>query len=315
MPGEAVAEGYTRYGNPSLDGLERALGSLEEGRSVVFSSGMAAVAAVLFSVLRPGDVLVVQEGCYPGVVQIAQSDLPGVDLRVLPAGQLAEAAGDARMVWVETPANPRLEVVDIAAVARAASGLVAVDNTLATPVGQRPLSSGADLSVLSGTKGLAGHTDVLIGAVSARSDELADAVRGWRSRTGAIPGPFEAWLVHRSLATLALRMERAAANSAALAAMLRERGLEVFHPAEPPQPLVSFVLPSAEAASRFLGSLRLVAEATSFGGVHSSAERRARWGLDAVPEGFIRFSCGVEDPADLLADVAQALDAARTGSW
>ena len=308
MPGEAVPTGYTRYGNPTFENLERALGELEGGHSLVFGAGMSAVAAVLFAVLRPGDVLVVQEGCYPGVIAIAEADLPGIDLRVVAVSDLESAAGDARLTWIETPANPRLEVVDIAAVARAAGGLLAVDNTLATPVGQRPLDLGADVSVLSGTKGLAGHSDVLLGAVSTRDDELLAGMRGWRSRVGAIPGPFEAWLVHRSLATLALRMQRAAANSAALAAMLRERGLEVFHPGSPPQPLVSFVLPSAGAAERFLGALRLVAEATSFGGVHSSAERRARWGLDPVPEGFIRFSAGCEDTDDLLADVGQALD-------
>lgn len=312
MPGEPVAEGYTRYGNPSFEALERAVGELEGGSSIAFASGMAASSAVLFSVLRPGDRLVVQEGCYPGVVAVATNELPEVELVRARADEIVDAAPGARLVWIETPANPRLEVVDIAAVARAADGLVAVDNTLATPVGQRPLDHGADFSVMSGTKGLAGHSDVLLGTASALDPELVEGLRGWRSRVGAIPGPFDAWLVHRSLATLDLRMQRASENAAGIAEFLRERGLEVFHPGTPAQmqrsgPLVSFTLPSREAAERFLSRTRLIADATSFGGVHATAERRGRWGLDDVPEGFIRLSAGCEDLPDLLADIEQAL--------
>lgn len=308
MPGEAVAEGYSRYGNPSFAALEAAIGALDGGSSLVFGSGMAAVSAVLFAVLRPGDVLVVQRGCYPGVRQVAEHELTDVELREAAPDELVGAAAGARLVWVESPANPRLELVDIAAVARAADGVVAVDNTLATPLGQQPLELGADVAVLSATKSLAGHSDVLIGAASTRDPELLERMRGWRSRVGAIPGPFEAWLVHRSLATLALRLERSTANAAALAEALRARQdvLEVFH-APGLGPLVSFTLESAERAQRFLAACELVAEATSFGGVHSTAERRARWGLDEVPEGFVRFSCGCEDTSDLVADVMDAL--------
>jgi cystathionine gamma-lyase len=322
MPGDAQPAGYTRYDNPSFAGLERALGELDGGRSLVFASGMAAASAVLIGTLRAGDVLVVTEGAYPGVQQVATTDIPGLEVRVVPAhtGDVVAAAPGAALVIIETPANPRLEVIDIAAVAEVAA-LLAVDNTLATPVGQRPLDLGADISFLSGTKGLAGHSDVLIGAVSARDPELLAPMRAWRGRVGAIPGPFESWLVHRSLATLDLRMARASENAEALAAMLRERGLEVFHPGTDEVarrqmarfgPLVSFTLDSAERAHAFLAACRLVAEATSFGGVHSTAERRRRWGLDDVPEGFIRFSAGCEDTADLLADVEQALS--RAGS-
>jgi cystathionine gamma-lyase len=233
------------------------------------------------------------------------------------------AVEGAALVFVETPSNPRLDLCDVAAVAEAAhaaGALLAVDNTVCTPLGQQPLALGADLAMLSGTKSLCGHSDVLLGAVSARDPERVAALCAWRSQSGAIPGGFDAWLVHRSIATLGLRLERSSANAAALAALLesREDVLEVVHPRGAlaqrqmafTGPLVGFTLASAAHAQAFLDACELVAEATSFGGVHSTAERRARWGTDAVPEGFIRFSAGCEEEADLLADVEQALDAA-----
>lgn len=242
--------------------------------------------------------------------------------------QLNEVRG-ARLVWLETPSNPGLDVCDIARIAAAAheaGALVAVDNTLATPLGQRALDLGADLAVASDTKSLTGHGDVLLGHVTTRDEALAQAVRTWRKTVGAIPGPMEAWLAHRSLATLALRLDRQTANALALATALRGHpllsGLRYPGLADDPAHVlaakqmsrfgcvVSFALPSQDAADRFLGALRLVTEATSFGSVTSTAERRARWGGDAVPPGFIRFSCGIEDTDDLIADVLQALDTA-----
>jgi cystathionine gamma-lyase len=202
---------------------------------------------------------------------------------------------------------------------------VAVDNTLATPLGQRPLALGARFSVLSATKALAGHSDLLLGLVCARDAADAAALRAWRSQLGGIPSPFDAWLAHRSLATLDLRLARQSENALALARRLEAHPgvADVRHPGLPshPQhavavrqmartgPLLAFTLPSAAAAQRFLGALELVAEATSFGGVHSTAERRARWGTDRVAPGFIRFSAGCEDVADLVADVERALAA------
>ena len=172
---------------------------------------------------------------------------------------------------------------------------------------------------------MSGHSDLLLGAVAVRDGDLAAGLRRWRSQSGAVPGPFEAWLAHRSLATLGLRLERQSATALALARRLRERGdvAGLRHPGledDPSHavarrqmalwgPLVSFALPTAGHAQAFLDACALVAEATSFGGVHSTAERRARWGTDAVAEGFIRFSAGCEDTADLVADVDQALDA------
>lgn len=209
--------------------------------------------------------------------------------------------------------------------AHAAGVLVAVDNTLATSLGQRPLELGADFSVASDTKGMTGHGDILLGHVSCRDPLLSAGVRRWRKVVGAIPGPMEAWLAHRSLATLQLRIDRQCTTALALAEALTARadvsGLRYPGlPTDPSYPIavrqmrrfgsvVSFELADEQTAERFLGALRLVDDATSFGGVRSTAERRARWGGDAVPAGFIRFSVGAEDPEDLLADVARALDA------
>jgi cystathionine gamma-lyase len=325
--------GYGRDANPTWSHLERALGDLEGSEWVAFASGMAALTAVLLPLLRPGDVLVACEDGYPGIRGLARERLAplGVEVRFVPTDTdaVCAAAQGARLVWIETPSNPRLDVCDIAAVAEAAHAAgarLAVDNTVATPLGQRPLDLGADVSMLSGTKGLSGHSDLLLGAVGVRDAGLAADVRRWRSQTGAVPGPFEAWLAHRSLATLALRAERQSATALAVARRLRKRGDvdQVCHPGLEDHPghavarrqmalwgpLVGFALPSAERARAFLDACLLVSEATSFGGVHATAERRARWGTDAVPEGFIRLSAGCEDTADLLADVDRALDAA-----
>jgi cystathionine gamma-lyase len=327
---DAAPFGYGRDGNPSWSAVEAALGALEDAESVLFSSGMAAVCSLLEPALAAGDVLVATRDGYPGVRGVATDRLAprGVEVRFVPTDTeaIVAACAGATLVWIETPSNPALDVCDIAAVAEAAHAAgarLAVDNTLATPLGQRPLDLGADAAMYSATKALAGHSDLLLGAVAVRDPAWAAALRAHRSQGGAIAGPFEAWLLHRSLATLALRLERQSANALALARFLRERPepLDVRHPGleDHPQhalaarqmrlagPLVGFTLDGAERAQRFLAALELVAEATSFGGVHSTAERRARWGTDDVADGFIRFSAGCEDPADLLADVEQAL--------
>jgi cystathionine gamma-lyase len=322
---DAAPYGYGRDGNPTWTAVEAALGALEDAESVLFSSGMAATSALLEPALGAGDVLVVTRDGYPGVRGIASDRLRprGVEVRFVPTDTEAilGACDGATLVWVETPSNPALDVCDIAAVAaaaHAAGARLVVDNTLATPLGQRPLDLGADATVYSATKALAGHSDLILGAVGVRDPAWAAALRERRRLGGAIAGPFEAWLLHRSLATLALRLERQSANASALAAFLKERPevRDVRHPGAHPAaarqmalggPLVGFTLGGAERAQRFLGALELVAEATSFGGVHSTAERRARWGTDDVAPGFIRFSAGCEDTEDLLADVERAL--------
>ncbi|HWM09081.1 MAG TPA: aminotransferase class I/II-fold pyridoxal phosphate-dependent enzyme, partial [Solirubrobacteraceae bacterium] len=222
--------GYGRDANPTWTHLERAIGELDGGRTVVFSSGMAAVAAVVLPRLSPGDVFVACGDGYPGVRNIAATDLEpkGVTVRLVPTDTdaIVAAADGATLVWVETPSNPRLDVCDLDAVvaaAHAAGALVAVDNTVATPLMQQPLGHGADFAMTSGTKALTGHSDVLLGAVSVRDAALAQELVAWRTRTGSIVGPFEAWLAHRSLATLGLRLERGQANARALAEALAGR--------------------------------------------------------------------------------------------
>ncbi|GAA2432298.1 cystathionine gamma-lyase [Streptomyces pulveraceus] len=331
---------YGRDTNPTWTHLERAIGELEAPgepvETTVFASGMAAISAVLLSQARTGDVVVLPDDGYQALPLVRERlEAYGVEVRTAPTGgdaQLAVLEG-ARLLWIETPSNPGLDVCDVRRLVEAAHSagtLVAVDNTLATPLGQRPLELGADFSVASDTKGMTGHGDILLGHVTCRDPELGAAVRRWRKVVGAIPGPMEAWLAHRSLATLELRIDRQCATALTLAEALGGRpeitGLRYPGlPTDPSYPravrqmrrfgsVVSFVLPDREWAERFLAGLRLVDDATSFGGVRSTAERRGRWGGDAVPEGFIRFSVGAEDPADLMADMERALDAARGGN-
>jgi cystathionine gamma-lyase len=321
---------YGRVSNPTWGMLESALGELESGEAVAFASGMAAVTAALFTTLRPGSVLLLPDDCYYANRTLANGLLNtlGVHVRTAPSrtDELLAQVDGASLLWLEVPTNPRLDVVDVRRLVTAAHGagaLVAVDTTTATPLGLPALDVGADLAVASDTKALSGHSDLLLGHVATRDAELAGRIRAWRTSTGAIPGPFEAWLAHRSIATLDVRLDRQAANALAVASLLVSHPAvsEVRHPWLVSDPshaitsellrrgngLVSFTLADQDAAEQFLRRSRLLAEATSFGGVHSSAERRGRWGGDDVPAGFIRLSCGIEDTADLVEDVAQAL--------
>ncbi|MFF8320522.1 cystathionine gamma-lyase [Streptomyces bobili] len=336
LPGEPTGPyTYGRDENPTWTHLERAVGELEApGRdgveTLVFASGMAAISSVLFSQLRAGDTAVLPSDGYQALPLVrAQLEAYGIEVRTAPTGgdaQLAVLDG-AKLLWIESPSNPGLDVCDIRRLVEAAharGALVAVDNTLATPLGQRPLELGADFSVASGTKQLTGHGDVLLGYVTGRAGEPMAAVRRWRKIVGAIPGPMEAWLAHRSIATLQMRVDRQSATALAVAQALRGRpevtGLRYPGLADDPSYqvaarqmrrfgcVVSFTLPTRARAERFLEELRLVDDATSFGGVRSTAERRGRWGGDAVPEGFIRLSVGAEDPEDLVTDVLRALE-------
>lgn len=306
--GEMGPGGYGRMGNPTWEAYESALGELEGGDALVFASGMAAVAAVLLPVLKAGDVVVVPQDGYPGVRTIATGHLAphGVEVRFVPSSTeaFAEAADGATMLWVETPSNPGLELIDLPALAALDARLV-VDGTLATPLRQHALDLGADVVVASASKHLTGHSDLVLGYAATRDAEWLDAMRGWRTVAGAIPGPFEVWLAHRSLPTLAVRLERQEVNARALLEALPAE-LDARYPGF--GSVLTFVLESADAAQSFLSRCRLVAEATSFGGVHSMAERRDRWGTDDVPPGLIRFSTGIEDAEDLVADVLGALD-------
>jgi len=319
---------YTRYGNPTWARYEEAVGGLEEAEAVLFSSGMAAAAALLFTNLLPGTVLAMDRGCYHGVRALTEAHVEprGVEVRLAPPAGLAEAAEGADVLWLESPSNPELEVYDIRALAEGTDALTVVDNTTAGPLLQRPLDLGVDCVLTSATKQMSGHADLLLGYVTTRDAERAEALRVWRRYAGAIPGPFEAWLAHRSLPTLALRLERGCDNAIAIARLLAARDdvEAVRYPGLPSDPghevaqrqmrgygmVLSFDLGSAERAERFLAGANLVTDATSFGSVQTCAERRARWGGDAVSEGFIRLSAGCEETADLLADVESALDGA-----
>ncbi|MGW4730083.1 cystathionine gamma-lyase [Streptomyces shenzhenensis] len=336
LPGEVTGPySYGRDDNPTWTLLERAVSELEapgrdDAETLVFASGMAAVSSVLFSQLRAGDTVVLPSDGYQVLPLVrAQLEAYGIEVRTAPTAGDAQldALDGAKLLWLETPSNPGLDVCDIRRLAEAAharGALVAVDNTLATPLGQRPLELGADFSVASGTKQLTGHGDVLLGYVVGRDPAAMSAVRRWRKIVGAISGPMEAWLAHRSIATLQLRVDRQDASALTVARALRERpevtGLR--YPGLPDDPahpvaaqqmrrygsVVSFTLATRARAERFLAALRLVEDATSFGGVRSTAERRGRWGGDPVPEGFIRLSVGAEDPQDLVADLLRALD-------
>ena len=338
-PGDPEADGYSygRSHQPTWTALERALGELEvdeghEPASVrVFASGLGAVSAAFGAVLKAGDTVIVQRGVYFGAKQLLEEMFVpgGVTVRVVAGSELSDvqAIRGARLVWVETPGNPGLEVVDLKAVVMAAremGALVAVDNTTATPLGQRPLELGADFSVCSDSKAMCGHSDVLMGHLAVHDEELLAKVDRYRTLTGGIVGPMEAWLALRSLATLPLRLERMCANALAVSRFLggRQEVTGVLYPGLETDagyavakaqmrefgPVVSFTLGSKEAAVSFLSRAELVTEATSFGGATTTAERRARWGHDGVAPGFIRLSVGCEDVRDLIADMTQALD-------
>ena len=324
---------YGRFHNPTWDAWEEALGVLEGGQAIAFASGMAAVAAVFGVSLRRGDVAVLPADGYYAIRKVASTwlDSIGVQVRLAPTRGNAQAAAleGARLLWIESPTNPMLDVCDIRALvdaARARGALVVVDNTTATAYLQQPLALGATCVVASDTKALTGHSDLILGHVATNDDQLADALRTWRTHHGAIPGPMEVWLAHRSLPTLPVRVSRQCATAQQLAELLASRSdvRAVHYPGLPDHPghavatrqmqafgtVLSFDLDTRVRAEAFLGSLTLVREATSFGGVHSIAERRARWGGDAVGEGFIRFSVGCEAAEDLLDDVTTALHAA-----
>ena len=340
-PGDTTGTPYTyaRSHNPTWTSLEKAIGQMESqedcpATALVFASGMAACTAVFGAVLRPGDVVVLPSNAYYTARVLIQQYFTkmGVVLRMAPtAGNAqAELLEGARLLWLESPSNPGMEICDIAMLCDAAyrvGALVAVDNTTPTPLGQRPLALGADFSVSSDTKSMTGHSDLLLGHVAVRDMELLAQIDQWRTLTGAALGPMEAWLALRSIATLPLRLERSSKNAYRIAEFLatRKEVETVLYPGLPDHPghaiaakqmscfgaVLSFILRDRSAAETFLAKSKLVTEATSFGGIATTAERRARWGGDAVAEGFIRMSAGCEAVEDLIDDIAQALDAVR----
>jgi cystathionine gamma-lyase len=349
-PGEHLGYEYSRSGNPTRSALETALAALEGAdHGLAFASGLAAETAVL-SLLRPGDHVVAAEDLYGGSIRLLRQVFGplGIETEFVDSTRV-DAFRDAitpatRMLWIESPSNPLLAITDIeavASVAREAAALLVVDNTFATPYLQQPLALGADIIVHSTTKYIAGHSDVVGGAVLVNDGELRERIAFYQNAAGGVPGPFDSWLVLRGLKTLSVRMRAHCENAALIAEFLREApDVEtVFYPGLSEHPghelaarqmsdfggMVSVRFTGGrDAAHAFLHALSLFSLAESLGGVESlaslpaemthasvPAEERARRGID---EGLVRLSLGIEDPEDLLGDVAQALEAMRFNS-
>ena len=309
---------YGRYGNPTWTAFEEALGALEGGRCLAFGSGLAAVSTIL-DLAGQGTKVVAPRHAYNGsIMQLADLEARGRLTAVLvdieDTAAVIEACDGAALVWLESPTNPALEVADLPPIieaAHAAGAYVVVDNTFATPLLQQPLSLGADLVVHSATKFIAGHSDVLLGAVATADDELYDVLKKRRDLVGAVPGTFETWLALRGLRTLHVRLDRAQHNAQELVRRLRNHPAvgEVRYPGF--GAIVSVVLAhGAMAADLLTRKTELWVHATSLGGVESTFERRRRWRSEAatIPEGLVRMSVGIEDVDDLWDDLALALD-------
>ena len=324
--------GYGRMANPGWAAVEEALAAVEGpgAQAVTFASGQAASMALMLALAAGRSRIVFPHDGYYNTRALADRLRPhgavavAVDQLDLAVVEVALRGGPA-VLWAETPTNPLLRVADLAALgalAAAAGAPFVVDNTVATGLLQRPLEFGAVASVYSLTKSISGHSDVLGGAVVTRDAELAESVRGWRTAGGAIPGPFESWLVLRGMKTLPLRIARQSENALAIAEFLaaHPRVAAVHYPGLAPSavarlqmpggfgPLLSFELAGTAAqADAVVAAAALVVPATSFGGVESTWERRARWAAETAPETLIRLSAGIEPAADLVADIGAAL--------
>lgn len=330
LPGEPSGPyQYGRWSNPTWDALENALAVLEEADVVAFPSGMAAISAIFYSQLKSGDRLLLPTDGYYTTRALAEKFLApmGVLVESCPTTDFEAISFDNfRMAVVETPSNPGLDICDLEAVigrAKQARAFVIVDNTTMTPLGQRPLDLGADAVVSSDSKAINGHSDTCFGHVASRSSALITDVREWRKLSGAIPGCFEAWLVHRGLETLELRFERMCASAMTIAAQLsaHPKLQSVKYPGLPTHPahalarkqmrrfgsLIAATFASDVDAERFINDADFVRAVTSFGGTHTSAERRARWG-DKVPSGFVRLSVGCEPTEVLWHEMERVLD-------
>lgn len=328
---------YARLGNPNREAVEQTLVALEAGatEALAFASGLAATAAVT-SGLVAGQRVVAEAGAYYGTLrQLEALRERGV---VVERADLTDAAAAARalsqpcqLVWCETPTNPMLRVADIrrvAELAHAAGATLIVDNTVATPLLQSPLLLGADLVLHAATKALGGHSDLTLGVLAAGASGAAAmaAARKQRELTGAVPSPFDCWLLVRGMATAALRVRAQEENARLVAAALQGHAelQEVIWPGSPSHAHASVVTAQMrgggslvslrirggeEAAAHFLARLQLFTRATSFGGVHSLAEHRARveGPESATPRDLVRLALGIEDAADLVADLRQAL--------
>ncbi len=308
---------YSRtHGTETWAALETAIGALEGGRAISFSSGMAAAAAIVYA-LAP-KVVVIPTFSYLGVRSLlSEHALQGhVELRpvdITDTARVVAAAAGADAVWVETPTNPTLDVADLPAIAegsRAASAHMVVDSTFATPLVQRPLEHGAAIVLHSGTKFIGGHSDLLIGLCVTSDDGIFDRLVQARTFQGATPGALEAFLALRGLRTLPIRLAAMKRNAGVLVERLRAHPAvaEVRYPGD--GAMVSFVVAGgAPAADALCAGVRILVPATSLGGVETTIERRQKYAGDAhVPPGLLRMSVGIEDVEDLWADIAANLD-------
>ena len=329
--------GYGRYGNETWSALEEAISVLEGGKTLLFSSGMAAISAV-FSLLPEGAVIVAANNGYQGTTTLLKKLNESEKLKVrfvslANTDECMSAIPGAQMLYLESPINPLLEVVDlpkIIAAGKAAGCGVAVDNTLATPLLQNPIALGADISIHSVTKYLSGHSDLILGSLSTKDQALYGRLEQSRRYGGAIAGPFEAWIALRGLRTFALRMQRSQENAMELATRLSKdsRISKVRYPGLATDSyhslaksfmkgfgaMISFdVNASVEQIDLMCNSSKLITNATSLGGVESIWERRRRWATESatVPENLIRFSVGIENVDDLWSDIQQSLTAAK----
>jgi len=329
--------GYGRYGNETWSALEDAISILEGGKTLLFSSGMAAISAV-FSLLPEGSVVVAANNGYQGTTTLLKKLHESEKLKVrfvnlANTDETMASIPGAQMLYLESPLNPLLEIIDLpklVAAGKAAGCGVAVDNTLATPLLQNPLALGADIVIHSVTKYLSGHSDLILGSLSTNDLALYNRLEQSRRYGGAIAGPFEAWIALRGIRTFALRMQRSQENALELASRLSKDGrvAKVRYPGLPTDAyhqmaksfmkgfgaMISFdVNGTADQVDLMCNSSKLITNATSLGGVESIWERRRRWATEStlVPENLIRFSVGIENEDDLWADIQHALSVAK----
>ncbi len=331
------SHGYVREGTDLTEALEAVIGSVEGGHSIVFSSGIATINAVV-DLLPANAIVVAPNHAYPGN-SVRLRELAAVnriqlrEVQIDDTEEIRNAISGAALLWLESPTNPLMEIADLKTaigIAKTQNALVAVDNTFMSPVRQQPLELGADISMHSATKSIAGHSDSLIGVLTAKDAELAKQLRGRRTLQGTLPGALETYLALRGIRTLNLRYDRAEQNALELATRLEAHpAVEyVLYPglashkhhtrhmnqASGGGHVVCFVLKgSAEQAESLCNSLNIWSHATSLGGVESTIERRRRWPAEpiATPETLIRASVGIENSSDLWADLETALNAIK----
>ena len=304
--GETGAYYYARYGHPTVVEAEKRLGELDRGHAILFPSGTGAATGLVLTLLKPGDTIALAAGAYFGTGKLFEA-LGRWGLRYVEFDQTGPPPEDVQLVWLEAPSNPFLTMPDLES-ALAHPAPVVVDSTVATPVALRPLELGADYALHSVTKYLGGHDDVLLGAVVCRDPEAAEAVRRMRALTGNSPAAEQAWLLLRSLRSLEVRVRRQTETAAILAERLRAHPkVEVVrYPGL--GSLVSFDVADGASARRVETSTRRILNATSLGSVQSLIESRHKWEGDRCPPGLLRLSVGLEDPEELWADLAQALE-------